>query len=132
MLDLRLSALENAGRGKVVTNPKIATLDNTEALIESGGLERMSKKEGLHLLPNRVQALTQDEGLPKRRSRQVLYPIRAIRRKNIGEAILVSLFFRQGDRLAVTLPPNSPADQEGYATWKAFVQEYHLPVSHQF
>jgi type IV pilus assembly protein PilQ len=36
MLNLQLSALENSGNGKVVTNPKIATLDNTEALIESG------------------------------------------------------------------------------------------------
>lgn len=36
LLNLQLSALENSGNGKVVTNPKIATLDNTEALIESG------------------------------------------------------------------------------------------------
>jgi type IV pilus assembly protein PilQ len=36
LLNLQLSALENSGHGKVVTNPKIATLDNTEALIESG------------------------------------------------------------------------------------------------
>ncbi len=36
LLNLQLSALENSGRGKVVTNPKIATLDNTEAVIESG------------------------------------------------------------------------------------------------
>ncbi|ETW94342.1 MAG: hypothetical protein ETSY2_49930 [Candidatus Entotheonella gemina] len=36
LLNLQLSALENSGQGKVVTNPKIATLDNTEALIESG------------------------------------------------------------------------------------------------
>ncbi len=36
LLNVQLSALENSGRGKVVTNPKIATLDNTEALIESG------------------------------------------------------------------------------------------------
>lgn len=36
LLNVQLSALENSGQGKVVTNPKIATLDNTEALIESG------------------------------------------------------------------------------------------------
>jgi type IV pilus assembly protein PilQ len=36
LLNLQLSALENSGQGKVVTNPKIATLDNTEAVIESG------------------------------------------------------------------------------------------------
>jgi type IV pilus assembly protein PilQ len=36
LLNLQLSALENSGQGKVITNPKIATLDNTEAVIESG------------------------------------------------------------------------------------------------
>jgi type IV pilus assembly protein PilQ len=36
LLNVQLSALENSGQGKVITNPKIATLDNTEALIESG------------------------------------------------------------------------------------------------
>jgi type IV pilus assembly protein PilQ len=36
LLNLQLSALENSGQGKFVTNPKIATLDNTEAVIESG------------------------------------------------------------------------------------------------
>ncbi len=30
------SALESSGRGKVVSRPRIATLDNTEALIQSG------------------------------------------------------------------------------------------------
>jgi type IV pilus assembly protein PilQ len=36
LLNLRLSALERTGRGKIISNPKIATLDNTEALIQSG------------------------------------------------------------------------------------------------
>jgi type IV pilus assembly protein PilQ len=36
LINLRLSALESTGRGKIISNPKIATLDNTEALIESG------------------------------------------------------------------------------------------------
>ncbi|GIX46327.1 MAG: hypothetical protein KatS3mg131_0538 [Candidatus Tectimicrobiota bacterium] len=36
ILDIQLSALEASGQGKVISNPKIATLDNTEALIQSG------------------------------------------------------------------------------------------------
>jgi hypothetical protein len=56
----------------------------------------------------------------------ILYPIRAIRRKNIGEAILVSLFFRHGQTLAVTLPPNSPSDIKSYEGWKVFVRERKL------
>ena len=35
-LDVQLSALEASGRGKVISRPRIATLDNTEALIQSG------------------------------------------------------------------------------------------------
>ena len=36
ILDAQLSALESSGRGKIISNPKIATLDNTEAQIQSG------------------------------------------------------------------------------------------------
>jgi len=36
ILDAQLSALESSGRGKIIASPKIATLDNTEALIRSG------------------------------------------------------------------------------------------------
>jgi hypothetical protein len=68
----------------------------------------------------------------------VLYPIRAIRRKNIGEAILLSLFFRRGQTLAVTLPPNSPVDIKSYEGWKGFVKdrklnlEFEKGLSHDF
>jgi hypothetical protein len=58
----------------------------------------------------------------------VLYPIRAIRRKNIGEAILLSLFFRNAERLMITLPPNSPADLKSYRNWKSFVKKHRLMV----
>lgn len=36
VLDLRLSALESSGRGKIISSPKILTLDNTEAEIKQG------------------------------------------------------------------------------------------------
>jgi type IV pilus assembly protein PilQ len=35
-LDIQLAALESKGRGKVISNPKVTTLDNREAKIESG------------------------------------------------------------------------------------------------
>ncbi len=35
-LDIQLAALESQGRGKVISNPKVTTLDNREAKIESG------------------------------------------------------------------------------------------------
>jgi type IV pilus assembly protein PilQ len=36
ILNVELSALEASGRGKIISNPRIATLDNTEAVIQSG------------------------------------------------------------------------------------------------
>jgi len=85
------------------------------------------KKQGLHQIPNAVTipdnppATTQDDSY-------AVYPIRAIRRKNIGEAILLSLFFRDNETLVITLPPNSAADVESYQDWKVFVSRHHLRV----
>ncbi len=95
------------------------------------------KKEGLHRLVNTVNprpVISQ----PELEKPLVLYPIRAIRRKNIGEAILLSLFFRRGQTLAVTLPPNSPVDIKSYEGWKSFVKdrklnlEFEKGLSHDF
>ena len=36
IIDLELQALERNGRGRIVSNPKVVTLDNKEAIIESG------------------------------------------------------------------------------------------------
>jgi type IV pilus secretin PilQ/predicted competence protein len=36
VIDLELQALERTGRGRIISNPKVATLDNKEAIIESG------------------------------------------------------------------------------------------------
>jgi hypothetical protein len=95
------------------------------------------KKEGLHLMENTVNAPSPLRQ-PETEKSTVLYPIRAIRRKNIGEAILLSLFLKPGKNLVITLPPNSPADIRSYRDWKTFVQERGLNVgfdqglSHEF
>jgi type IV pilus assembly protein PilQ len=36
VLNVELSALERSGRGKIISNPRVATLDNIEAVIQSG------------------------------------------------------------------------------------------------
>lgn len=36
IIDLELQALERTGRGRIISNPKVVTLDNKEAVIESG------------------------------------------------------------------------------------------------
>ena len=85
------------------------------------------KKEGLHKIFNTIKPFKFNSSETAVQE-QVLYPIRAIRRKNIGEAILLSLFFKNNETLMITLPPNSPIDIESYAGWKAFVQEKNLDV----
>ena len=85
------------------------------------------KKHGLHQLFNCV-SLPQLPPDAVAEKPCVVYPIRAIRRKNIGEAILLSLLFDARERLSITLPPNSAADLASYEAWKAFVAEYRLPV----
>jgi len=85
------------------------------------------KKEGLHKIFNTIKPFNFD----KKEScikNYVLYPIRAIRRKNIGEAILLSLFFQNNETLVTTLPPNSISDIKSYVGWKNFVTENNLNV----
>ena len=95
------------------------------------------KKEGLHKIFNAIKPFNfKSTGVTTKEC--VLYPIRAIRRKNIGEAILLSLFFNNNETLAITLPPNSPADIKSYAGWKIFTKEkklnivFEAGVTHEF
>jgi len=92
-------------------------------LLQKAGL----KSEGLHKIYNTVKGFKFTSEPPATDDR-VLYPVRAIRRKNIGEAVLLSLFFRNGETLAITQPPNSPTDFPSYKAWKAFVDKHHLRV----
>ena len=87
------------------------------------------RKQGLHQIFNTVYR--SDHPCPPAVSDEepyVVYPIRAIRRKNIGEAVLLSLFLRDNETLVITLPPNSQTDIESYQDWKAFVSDHHLQV----
>ena len=81
---------------------------------------------GVHLIPNAIQPLPVEKRRPEP---LVLYPIRAIRRKNLGEAILLSLFLRNSQRLDVSQPPNSPQDIASYQVWKRYVKEKRLNVN---
>lgn len=85
------------------------------------------KTEGLHKIFNIVKVLEFKQTQGSLQSR-ILYPIRAIRRKNIGEAILLSLFFRNNESLVITLPPNSPIDITSYEGWKTFATDNQLKV----
>jgi hypothetical protein len=79
---------------------------------------------GLHLIPNEVSVLRAAPGLERRR---YLYPVRAIRRKNSGEALLLSLFVPKGKTVAITLP-SSEKDFALYSRWKTFAAALGLPL----
>jgi hypothetical protein len=85
------------------------------------------KPQGLHKVFNTVKQMpAKSQGTIQ--THFVLYPIRAIRRKNLGEAILIAHFLPQNMPLFITLPPNSPVDLAAYQDWKHFVKDHRLPV----
>jgi len=85
------------------------------------------KPEGLHKVFNPVKPLGAAVR-PTCATEEILYPVRAIRRKNIGEALLLSLYFEKSQSLSITLPPNSPADLVAYQGWKRFAADNRLNI----
>ncbi len=102
-----------------VLNPR-----DRAALIEAG-----SPVEQTHDLPNPVipfdsgRAPAEADGAPL-----LLYPTRALRRKNIGEFLLWSLAAQESPRMAITLAPTSADDLRAYTAWKALAARLSLPV----
>jgi hypothetical protein len=83
------------------------------------------KTEGLHLLPNEVRPIHPSARLIRNR---YVYPVRALQRKNIGEALLLSLFIPKGMTIAITLPPTTERDIGIYRKWMDFARELNLSV----
>ncbi len=96
--------------------------------------------ERLHGLPNPVsdfhQLPARDQARQRLREafgvgqqvRYYLYPVRGIRRKNVGEALLWSAAAdRARTRLALTLPPLNPREKPRYESWKNLARECCLP-----
>ena len=83
----------------------------------------------VHELPNAVNAHAVTP--PERNAadqKTIVYPARAIRRKNIGEFLLWSLLTPEGYLFRSTLAPRNPRWQEYYNDWIAFAAELELPV----
>lgn len=56
------------------------------------------------------------------------YPVRVIRRKNIGEFILLAELFKDRSSWLVTLAPKNPVEVEPYEQWKQFCREQNIRV----
>ena len=96
--------------------------------------------ERLHYLPNPLgtngcrpdrnrarQQLCERFGIPTT-DRFLLYPVRAIRRKNIGEALLWAVLGGPAVHVGMTLAPLNPAEQPYYRRWKQVAREMRLQV----
>ena len=93
----------------------------------------------LHLLPNPVPGIGRLPSKDAARRRLadrfgvglsdpfLLYPVRCIRRKNLGEALLYGELAPPGTVVGLTLPPLNPAEQAVYTTWKELAAELALP-----
>jgi glycosyltransferase involved in cell wall biosynthesis len=90
--------------------------------------------EQLHLLPNAVavphlgDTIDTPLDLPDH-DRLILYPTRAIRRKNLGELLLHAALSDRGTHFATTLRPQNPEWQTIHGAWEKFAREQSLPVS---
>lgn len=83
----------------------------------------------LHTLPNPVSAIEPAaDGTATGPRDLVLYPTRAIRRKNVGEFLLWAAVEPDAVPYALTLAPMSPADRAPYERWKAWAAQWRLPV----
>ncbi|MFV1966731.1 MAG: hypothetical protein ACC628_15005 [Pirellulaceae bacterium] len=98
----------------------------------------------LHLLPNPV---TEPRTLPDRQEvrrklsrklgiapneRLLVYPVRGIRRKNLGEALFWAALAQDRTRVAITLAPLNPVEQPGYRRWRDFAATTGLPCEFEF
>ena len=118
-----------------------AALNNRDRdILESAGVDARR----LALLPNPAPPLA---GMPDRKDsrrrlrqrfgvpaadRYLLYPIRCIRRKNVGEALLYSALAQsaknsRGTVVGMTLAPLNPAELPIYAAWKDCARRLQLP-----
>jgi len=106
-----------------------------EAILSSAGVPT----ERLHRLPNPVPKM---DDLPSKaharrrlaerfgvaeHERFVLYPVRCIRRKNVGEALLYAALAPPATVVGLTLPPLNPQEVPGYESWRRLAAELELP-----
>ena len=134
---------ETIGRDRIpaVLYPQVARIHyavlnrRDQAVLESAGVA----PERVHFLPNSVPPLGElpDRNDARRKlratfgvsttDRYVLYPVRGIRRKNVGEALLWSLLVGEGTTTAITIAPLNPAEQTAYLRWRDVASELNVP-----
>jgi glycosyltransferase involved in cell wall biosynthesis len=98
-----------------------------QTALQTAGLSR----EQSHLLPNLIQLPPQKplEQTPEPSGETiVLYPVRGIRRKNLGEVLLLAALAPRGTQFAISLAPENEQWQEIHQFWEDLAHELKLPV----
>jgi hypothetical protein len=92
---------------------------------DQGGLPVESRR----LLPNAVVRKLHPPEVEDRKmaDRWVVYPVRGIRRKNLGELVLLAALAPAGVKFAVTAAPVAADALEIHDAWRAFAAEMKLP-----
>lgn len=85
--------------------------------------------ERCHWLPNAVDTRqAAPPCAPNTPAFDALYPTRAIRRKNLGEALLLAALLPDA-RFAATLAPQNPSARPIYDDWVAFAHQQAIPFA---
>ncbi len=119
--------------------------DHVHYAVLNGRDARMLRRAGLpaerlHSLPNPVSGPASAGS--QRDAREILarhwpfindrpllvYPVRGIRRKNVGELLLWAAALGDSGFCAMTLPPRNPIELPVYRAWEALAAELELPV----
>ena len=87
----------------------------------------------LHVIPNAIPDLavkSRPEDRPFSRDKLfAFYPTRGIRRKNIGELLLLALIYGERVDFATSMRPENPEWQEAHDEWGRLADELELPVT---
>ncbi|MBK1881004.1 HAD hydrolase-like protein [Luteolibacter pohnpeiensis] len=79
-------------------------------------------------LPNPVSIPATESDVSSTTPPLLLAPIRGIRRKNLGELVLLSKFLPAGARIAITQAPKNPTACPVHDDWRAFAARLKLPI----
>lgn len=104
-------------------------------ILQSAGVP----SQQLHFLPNPVGDIPVSDRQSARQKletkfsvrdseRYILYPVRGIRRKNVGEFVLWAEVLREHPvKLGMTLTPLNPVEKAYFDSWKDYAQQHALP-----
>ncbi len=89
------------------------------------------KKAGIpearcHFLPNAINPPTLSGSFPE--EQLLFYPVRGIRRKNLGELCLLAAHAPEGTRFAIALRAGSEEPQFLHDDWESLAKEQNLPI----